>query len=179
MSSSTPQARSPGDRVCQKEARAKAMGHIVLNGLMAALFASLFVRAGDLPSSMWEPLGSGTFPRLILAVMMVFNLLIIAKEGRRYMACQPLAPHAVRDWLWRHRLAFGVLGLFTLLTLAVPLVGFRWASLPFLIACQFLLGARRPRALLIALVIAVVMSFGVDALFRHVFTISLPRGVWG
>lgn len=179
MSDATRQARSPDDRAEHEAARAKAMGHIVLNGLLAILFVFLFVRAGTLPSSMWEPMGSGTFPRLLLAVMVIFNLVIIAKELRRYLASRRLPPHAVRHWLWQHHLAFGVLGLFAAFTLTVPVLGFRWASFPFLIICQYLLGARHPRELLIALIVALAMSFGLDALFRHVFTISLPRGIWG
>ncbi|MFY0989446.1 tripartite tricarboxylate transporter TctB family protein [Halomonas sp. C05BenzN] len=179
MTDTPRQPRSPGDRVHSGDARAKALGHVVFNGLLALLFTLMFVRAGDLPSSMWEPMGSGTFPRLILGVLLLFNLTIIIQELRRYLGCRSIEPHAVRGWLWQHRLAFSVLGLFALFTLAVPVIGFRWASFPFLVASQCLLGARRPKAVLIALVVALVMSFGLDALFRHVFTISLPRGMWG
>jgi putative tricarboxylic transport membrane protein len=179
MSRVSHHARSPSDRALPGESRAKALGHVVFNGLLALLFLYMFVRAGELPSSMWEPMGSGTFPRLILGLLIAFNLLLMAKELRNARAGQALTMRTVRDWLWQHRLAFGVLGLFALFVAAVPLLGFRWASFPFLVACQYLLGARRTKGLLIAVIVAAALSFGLDSLFRHVFTISLPRGAWG
>nr|WP_300315844.1 tripartite tricarboxylate transporter TctB family protein [Halomonas sp.] len=179
MSDATRNARSLDDRAHLDAKRAKAWGHIIFNALLALLFAFMFVRAGDLPSSMWEPMGAGTFPRIVLALLVVFNLMIIIKELPDIKQTSALSQGAVGDWLKQHRLAFGVLILFGLMTAAVPIVGFRWASLPFLIGCQYLLGARSAKALIIAVVIAVALSFGLESLFRHVFTISLPRGMWG
>lgn len=156
--------------------RAHALAHLVLNGTLVVLFAALFVHAGALPSSMWEPLGAGSFPRLILAVLIMINLGIMVQEWRRYRSETAAAPGLVKRWLWRHRLALGVLALFTLYIVGVPALGFRLASLLFLILAQLALGVRRPRSLAIAMVIAVTFSFGIDWLFRDVFIISLPRG---
>ncbi|MHB0775960.1 tripartite tricarboxylate transporter TctB family protein [Halomonas sp. WWR20] len=178
MSSPVPsqQTRS-SDRVADTDTRrANALAHLVLNGALVVLFAALFVRAGALPSSMWEPLGSGSFPRLVLAALMVINLGIMVQEWRRYRGAPAAAPGLVKHWLWRHRLAFGVLALFALYIVGVPALGFRLASLAFLILVQLALGVRRPRSLAIAAVIAVTFSFGIDWLFRDVFIISLPRG---
>ncbi|SDL39288.1 Tripartite tricarboxylate transporter TctB family protein [Modicisalibacter muralis] len=153
------------------------MAHIVFNGLLAALFIFLFVRAGSYPSSMWEPLGSGTFPRLVLGMLVLFNVMIVVQETRHFLRASPLPAKACRAWIWRHRLMFGVLLLFALLVFAVPTLGFRWSSLVFLFVTQVLLGARHWKSLLIAGVIAVAFSFGVEIVFREVFLISLPRGL--
>jgi hypothetical protein len=181
MSSPAPlqQTRS-SDRVVDDDTRrANAHAHLVLNGALVALFAALFVRAGALPSSMWEPLGAGSFPRLILGVLMLINLSIMVQEWRRYRAKTAATPGLVRRWLWRHRLALGMLALFALYIVGVPLLGFRLASLSFLVLAQLALGVRRPRSLAIAAVIAVTFSFGIDWLFRDIFIISLPRGPFG
>ena len=171
-SDSRPQGRDP---VTQGE-RAKAVGHIVFNLALLGIAGMMFVHAGGLPSSAWEPIGSGSFPRLMLAILALLNVLMIIKEAAKLRHTSALASGSIGAWAWRHRLAFGVLGLFTLYAFAMPLFGFRWATLPFVLACQVLLGARRPRQLVIAVAIALLMSVGLDALFRHVFTISLPRG---
>ncbi len=68
-------------------------------------------------------------------------------------------------------------GLFATYLLLVPSLGFTIASFVFLLLAQVLLGARRPRSLFIALVIALAFSAGVDALFRDVFAIGLPKGL--
>lgn len=153
------------------------MAHIVFNGLLAVLFLFLFVRAGSYPSSMWEPLGAGTFPRLVLGMLVLFNVMIMVQETRHFLGASPLPAKACRVWIWRHRLMFGVLLLFALFVFAVPWLGFRWSSLVFLLVAQILLGARRWKSLLIACVIALTFSFGIEMLFREVFLISLPRGL--
>lgn len=178
-SDSPQQARSEDRVVGDDNTRAIAWAHVALNALLAALFIFLFVRAGALPSSMWEPLGSGAFPRLILGVLILLNLGIIAQELHRGLDSPHSMPGLWRDWLWRHRLALGVLGLFSVYALIVPTLGFRLASFAFLILAQVLLGARQMRGLIIAVVIAALFSFGIEMLFRDVFTISLPRGVLG
>lgn len=181
MSSSTsPQRTRSNDRVTEADnSRANAWAQVTLNALLAALFIFLFIRAEDLPSSMWEPLGSGSFPRLVLGVLVLLNLGLVVQELRRGLGSPRLPQGLYRNWLWRHRLALGLLGLFAIYTLAVPTLGFRLASFIFLILAQVLLGARRLRGLTIAIIIALLFSFGIEMLFRDVFTIGLPRGVLG
>lgn len=167
------------DRPARSGGRGEPVAHLVLNGILALLFVGLFLRAGELPSSMWEPLGSGSFPRLILAILVLINLAIMLKEARRLRTLQPGEPGMVVQWLRRHRLAFGVLVLLGAYILCLPWLGFALASLCFLLAGQWLLGARTARGLGIALIIALCFSFGIDLLFREVFVISLPRGLLG
>ncbi|WP_311946450.1 tripartite tricarboxylate transporter TctB family protein [Halomonas piscis] len=138
MSSPTPsQPPRSEDRGVDHETRsATALAHLILNGALVVLFAFLFVQAGALPSSMWEPLGAGSFPRLILLVLILINLGIMAQEWRRYRAATSASPGLARRWLWCHRLALGVLALFALYIVGVPLLGFRLASLLFLALAQ-------------------------------------------
>lgn len=173
----SPTARSQDDRAANGAARGSAMAHMVFNGLLAVFFIFLFVRAGSYPSSMWEPLGAGTFPRLVLGTLVLFNIMILVQETRHFLAASPLPARACRAWVWRHRLMFAVLALFALFVFAVPTLGFRWSALVFLLVTQILLGARRWKSLLIASVIALAFSFGIEMLFREVFIISLPRGL--
>ena len=77
------------------------------------------------------------------------------------------------------RLAHLAPRLLLLALIALPWLGFSLASLAFLLAGQWLLGARSLKALAIAVVVALVFSLGVDTLFRDVFVISLPRGLFG
>ncbi len=67
MSQSTTDRSPSGER--HAPGRGGPLAHVLLNIALAALFTALFVRAQALPSSMWEPLGSGSFPRLVLAAL--------------------------------------------------------------------------------------------------------------
>lgn len=156
--------------------RARALADIVFNSVLAVGFALLYWQSGHLPSSMWEPLGARSFPRLALGGLIVFNLIVIVVQFRKLAVSPALARGAVTGWLWQHRLAFALLGLFLGYVIAIHWLGFAWASLLFLLAGQITLGARSPRALIIALIIAGVFSFGIDALFGQVFNIMLPTG---
>ncbi|QEM81223.1 tripartite tricarboxylate transporter TctB family protein [Halomonas binhaiensis] len=171
--------RSPSGEPLVPAGRANPLAHIMLNGILVVLFGYFFLQARELPSSMWEPLGSGSFPRLVLGLLMLINLAIIAKELRNLKGRSPGAKGQTAAWIWRHRLAFAVLGLLAVFILALPWLGFAVASFLFIMLGQWLLGARSLRQICIAVVIAVVFSFGADALFRDVFVISLPRGLLG
>ena len=175
MSGTTPASRPKGRESAPNNERAKAVSHIIFNIALLIIAVMMFNNAGSLPSSAWEPIGSGSFPRLILAILTILSCIIIIKEIAKLRNTNALASGSIKAWLWQHRLAFGVLSLFAFYAIALPLIGFRWSTLPFVLACQFLLGARRPKQLVIAIIIAIFMSFGLEALFRHVFTISLPR----
>ncbi|MFM9271368.1 tripartite tricarboxylate transporter TctB family protein [Halomonas elongata] len=177
MSTPSDESRPKGRDSRTDTRRASLVAHMVLNGSLALLFSGLFFQAGSLPSSMWEPLGAGSFPRLILGMLVLINLALVAQQWRRLHSTPAASSGLVIDWLWRHRLALCVLGLFATYLLMVPSLGFTIASFVFLLLAQVLLGARRPRSLFIALVIALAFSIGVDALFRDVFAIGLPRGL--
>lgn len=156
--------------------RGKAIANILFNAGLAALFIGLFVQAGDLPSSMWEPLGAGSFPRLILGALVVFNLAIMCQSMMALRRADPTASVGAGRWFIQRRLAFATLAAFCAYALLMPWLGFALSSLLFLLVVQIILGARSGRRLLVAGVIAVVFGPGLDALFGHVFMIPLPSG---
>ncbi len=88
--------------------------------------------------------GLGQFPALTLGGLMLINLAIIVQEGARRGATSGAAGRGKR-WLWRHRLAFGVLALFAPYMVGVPL-GLSPGLAGILLLAQLALGVRRPRA---------------------------------
>ncbi|WP_110648071.1 tripartite tricarboxylate transporter TctB family protein [Salinicola peritrichatus] len=156
--------------------RGRALANVMFNAALAVFFVTLFIQAGELPSSMWEPLGAGSFPRLVLGALVVFNLAIMAQSTAAFRRADRTASVGVGRWFLQRRLAFATLAAFALYALLMPWIGFALASLVFLLAVQVILGARRGRRLLVAVIVAVVCSLGLYALFSHVFLISLPPG---
>ncbi|WP_110686313.1 tripartite tricarboxylate transporter TctB family protein [Salinicola aestuarinus] len=165
-----------GDTPVVEGGYGQALANAVLNAVLAALFAALFVQADALPSSMWEPLGSGSFPRLVLAALVVFNVLILVQSVLSLRRHDPAGGPGMIAWCLQRRLAFATLAAFTLYALLMPWLGFPLASLLFLAGVQWTLGARRGKRLAIALVVSVVFSLGLYWLFGEVFRISLPAG---
>ncbi|MAM58616.1 MAG: hypothetical protein CMN25_14905 [Salinicola sp.] len=174
MNDATDTASRPG-REANSE-RGKALANVIFNAVLAALFVGLFVQAGDLPSSMWEPLGAGSFPRLILGALIIFNLAIVFQSAMALRQTDQATSEGAGRWFAQRRLAFATLTAFCVYALLMPWIGFALASLLFLLAVQIILGARRGRRLLIACLVAAVFGLGLYALFSHVFLISLPPG---
>jgi putative tricarboxylic transport membrane protein len=160
--------------------RGKAGADIAFNLALLGLSIFLFAQAGNLPPARFGVLGPGVFPRMVLIVLMCFNVVILALQTRRYLASQPLRSGFFQTWVWRNRLMLGTLALFILYVITVPLLGYSWASFGFILAAEILLGFRRGwRRLVIAIVVALAFSFGIDLLFQDVFSIFLPAGVIG
>jgi len=156
--------------------RGKALANVIFNAVLAALFSGLFIQAGALPSSMWEPLGAGSFPRLILGALVIFNLAIMVQSMTALRGADRAASVGARQWFLQRRLAFATLAAFAIYALSMPWIGFAMASLLFLLAVQVILGARRGRRLLIAAIVATIFGLGLYMMFSHVFLISLPQG---
>ncbi|WIX31922.1 tripartite tricarboxylate transporter TctB family protein [Salinicola sp. JS01] len=173
MSADNPSAAAPTGPAADGT-RGAVLANLLFNLALAALFTALFIDAGELPSSMWEPLGAGAFPRLVLGALILFNL-ALALQAAMALGHAPRGGGTLA-WLYQRRLAFATLAAFALYALAMPWLGFPLASLSFLLAVQWLLGARRGRRLLVAAVVAVAFGLGLHLLFGQVFQIPLPAG---
>lgn len=151
-------------------------GQLVSYAVILAVAAWLFWEAGDLPASRWEPLGAGTFPRLVLGALALLAATALVREFRLWRR----EGAAVRPALWpvlvRYRLVVAVLGFFLAYVAAMPQLGFSLASLVFLFATQLVLGPKTPRAIAVMAVVALVFSFGLNWLFAEAFNVFLPRG---
>jgi putative tricarboxylic transport membrane protein len=146
--------------------------------LLIALSVWLYVVAGDLPASRWEPLGAGAFPRLVLATLAFFCGIAAIHSLRKLATRASWAEpgQGARAWLARHRFVIALLTGFGVYLAIIAQLGFTLASFLFLLYAQALLAPRRWQSWAIALVIAVIFSWGVNFLFAEVFGIFLPRG---
>jgi putative tricarboxylic transport membrane protein len=142
---------------------------------------TLFVLTLDLPGpSLLVPIGPGFYPRIILgitallsAVLVVQALLAYRRAGTRQEQAAKAGPrpnYGLVAW------SFVVFGIYAAL---VPLLGFRIATLLFVLALQWLLEPPRDmKAWGIALAIALVTSLATFHLFQDYLSVLLPRGRW-
>jgi hypothetical protein len=168
------------------------MAHDLATGLVC-LVASviLFALTLDLPGpSLLVPIGPGFYPRIILGITAVFSAALVVqallarRRARQKSRSEPrsVAPGAVQNESGPHAnyglvgWSFAVFGGYVAL---LPLLGFRIATLLFVLALQWLLGRpRTPRAWLVASVVAVVTAFATFHLFQDYLSVLLPRGRW-
>lgn len=164
---SLPERRTGASGAGRGANRARLAAYAVLG--LASL--GLFLRARALPASRWEPLGAGTFPSIILAVLTVLCVAGLAGEAmNRTTVRQGFAAQ-----LRAHRLVIFTFVAFALYVLLLPHLGFNIATFVFLMAVQLRLAPATWTARAVAILLAVVFSFGLNRLFADAFTIFLPR----
>lgn len=156
------------------QATGTATARLVSYGLIAAGAVALFVVAGDLPASRWEPLGAGSFPQIVLGLLALVAVFAFVGEWRSRPSpeAKPVDLIAV---LVRYRMVAALLAAFAAYVALLQAVGFSIASFGFLLVSQLLLGPKSPKAIALMVVIALVFSFGLNALFANVFNVFLPR----
>lgn len=143
-----------------------------------AASAALFVSAGRIPSSRFETLGAGAFPRFVYGAICLVAVIAIV-DALRKIPRSSWATFGVETVAWakRSRLVFVSLAAFAAYIAALPILGFSIASFLFVLVLQVILMPRRPVNIVVAVIIALIFSFGLNWLFAEVFTVFLPRGV--
>lgn len=153
----------------------------------------LFALTLDLPGpSLLVPIGPGFYPRIVLGITAVLAAMLAVQallayrrktgSGLRFREskagtgsndaekCGSDPNYGLVGW------SFGVFGIYVAL---LPPLGFRVATLLFVLALQWLLGRpRSPKAWFLACVVASVTAFGTFHLFQDYLSVLLPRGRW-
>ena len=157
------------------------MGRDGYTGL-AVLAASLALFWGTLGLERHPmlPVGPGFYPRIVLAITALFALWLVGADlvGRRRQA--PAAPVAARaGHPANYFLVVVAFITFAAYTLLLPWLGFRLATLAFLVALPGLLERpREPRRWALIAVVAIVATVVVYYVFEHYLHVLLPRGRW-
>ena len=154
------------------------MGRDGYTGLVV-FAASLFLFWGTvgLERHPMVPVGPDFYPRIVSGVTALLALCLVVadwiarRRGARARRPQGSAP--------RHGLVLAAFGVFGLYVAALPFVGFRVATLAFMIAMQALLeppsGVRRWIAVLVLAIAATAVTYYA---FEHYLHVLLPRGLW-
>ncbi len=118
--------------------------------------------------AVYEPLGPWAFPRALAILIGLFaaGILVAGLRRERHAADVPEA--------WPIVIAVYLIAVAYVAALTFGLLGFRPATLAFLLVLGIMLSDRSPKALAITGAIAIVLSFGVYALLTGVLYVSLP-----
>ncbi|WP_321499693.1 tripartite tricarboxylate transporter TctB family protein [Breoghania sp.] len=147
--------------------------------LLLCASAGLFVSATAIPTSRFERLGAGAFPKIVFAGMALVAVIAIVDALRkipRHAYGRFFATSA--DWARRRHLVFICLAALSVCLAAIPALGFSLASFLFILVIELILMPRKPSTIIAGIVVALVFSFGLNWLFADVFTVFLPRGVF-
>lgn len=141
--------------------------------------AYLSLRAGELPTSRWEPLGAGSFPQLVFAVLAGLCLIsaIRAVIDIRKAGQLDGLMSALCGWIKVRRISFALFGLLVVYLGVLPIAGFSLATFIFLLITQLMIAGISKKTLIQSVIAALIFSVGLNLLFAEVFNVFLPRGV--
>jgi len=116
--------------------------------------------------SVRHDIGSTTYPRILLLMMMGLAGIVIMQTWRL-----PATPTSLSGWLR----VVGLVVITVAYISAIPLIGFVLATIPFLILVPWMTGYRRFG---VTAMVAIIYTVGVWWLFEHVLYIILPTSPW-
>ena len=147
--------------------------------LFLLVAAGMFFAAGDIPTSRFEKLGAGAFPQFVFAgIFLICAIAIVLTVPKIPARAYGQLFHQALLWARKCYLVFVCLAALGVYLVAMPWLGFSLASLIFLFGLQMALLPRSLSSILIAAIVAVVFSYGLNMLFADVFTVFLPKGVF-
>lgn len=144
----------------QREERLVALCFLLLAVIWAYL--TLQIPATTIPGTP----GPRFFPWLLVTALVILSLALFISSGQQK---QQAAEKKKIDWI-----GIGTLAMFFVYIWTVDLLGFRWGTLimmPFFLYISF-----RLRNILEIALITVILSFGLDFIFRVMLKMALPMG---
>ena len=156
------------------------MGRDGFTGL-AVLAASLALFWGTLGLERHPmlPVGPAFYPRIVLGITALFGLALLVMDllGRRRSIPSPAAEKSGPPP--NHALVALTFATFAGYTIVLPWLGFRLATLAFLVVLPCVLERpREPRRWALIAVLALVATAVVYYAFEHYLHVLLPRGRW-
>lgn len=158
------------------------MGRDTLTGLVVlAASLVLFWATLGLERHPMVPVGPGFYPRIVLGITAAMGLLLVLLDvlGRRRAVAKPAEPAGAGRARPNYALVVAAFAVFTAYVLALPYLGFRIATLVFLIVMQAVLEPPRGmRRWVVVLAVALVATGASYYAFERYLHVLLPRGLW-
>lgn len=154
-------------------------GYTGLAVLAASLF--LFWSTLGLERHPMVPVGPGFYPQLVLGITAVMALALLAWDlyVQRRRRTAPVAAAAVATEPRNYRLVLITFGIFALYVVALPWLGFRLATLVFIVAMQVVLEPpASPRRWILVAAVALATTIATYLVFEQYLKVLLPRGRW-
>ena len=145
---------------------------------LLAASVGLFIEATTIPTSRFEALGAGAFPMLVHACLILLLVTAIIGSLRKLPASAygRFGAEAM-GWLKARRLVLFLFLCLAVFVAGIPVIGYPVAAFLFLIVLQVTYAPKTRVTIGIAVLLALIFSFGLNWLFAEVFNVFLPRGL--
>jgi hypothetical protein len=143
---------------------------IVVASGMIAVAAAMLVDGRGLAPGPFEPVGSGTIPNGVAAIVIALASCVLWQAAR----ASPASARAGHGERWPQTLGVFAWTTAYVLVLASGAVRYQWATLAFFIVAVLILAEQPLKSLRFAAPIAVGLAFGIDYVFRRILVADIP-----
>jgi hypothetical protein len=160
---------------------------LIIGVLLLGFCGVVFYETLGLTSHFLLPVGPSFFPRVWIALLGFFSLLLVASGLRRTPSSvsgrgeepaeEAVVAQSVRQWLKHYRLVIYSLALFLAYIVSLYVLGFLLSTMIFLASLQWVLGPRELKQLPLLLFVSVVSAYVVYRIFQGYLHVFLPEGM--
>ena len=157
------------------------MGRDAITGLVVfAMSLFLFWATLKLERHPLVPVGPEFYPQLVLGVTALLALLLVVSDLIAHRGARVATPPAVSTARANYTLVVIAFAIFATYVIALPYLGFRVATLAFLVAMPLALQAPRGvrRRWIVVFAVALVATVVIYLAFESYLQVLLPRGRW-
>lgn len=149
------------------------MKDILFGISLAVISAVMYVASLTLPSSRWEPLGSGSFPRVLFVCLFVLAFVVIGQKLVSSRGTVNLDRLGLRTWLREKQIIVYCFLLLFVYIVSLKYIGFIIATIVFLSMFQWLLDRKNPNHIK-NVIISVSFTLPIFYLFKWYLYVYLP-----
>lgn len=142
---------------------------MITSVILILLMAFFWSESNKVPIPKFTDVGSAFFPRVVFIItaflsVLLFLTSLFSKSDKK----EP--KEELKDILLR----WGAFATVVAYVILLPILGYVWATLIFMMALMLLLGKRTAKTLPVYAVVTLVTTFGVQYIFGNVMKLFLP-----
>jgi putative tricarboxylic transport membrane protein len=157
------------------------MGELLIGIALLILSILVYAVSGDFPSFGEANLSAGSFPMIIVLLMGSLSIILIVSSWRSLNhgkdADGKTRIERIKYHLIEHKFVYTMMGFFFLYIMVMRYIGFRISTLAFIFGSSCLLSPRRKKDIIVAAVLALVITMGSYYFFQNVLNVRFPRGI--
>ncbi len=158
------------------------MGDLLIGVVLLILSILVYAASGDFPSFGEAHLSAGSFPRMIVLMLGLLSIILIVSSWRSLSQKKDedgkTRNERVKEHFMEYKFVYTMMGIFFLYILLMRYIGFRLSTLAFIFGSSFLLSPRSKKDIIIAGILAVVITMGSYYFFQNVLNVRFPRGIF-
>jgi len=148
-------------------------GDLIMGLILLGFSIALYIQTGNIDTTMVYALGPVFFPKLLIYLLGILSL-VLMYQSMDFTGEKKWCTSARTVDLNTVLLRWLLVGLVLIYLFLLPLIGYMFATMPFLFLAMCLLGPLKPKNLIIYGITSVAVTLGLQYIFGTLLKLFLP-----